>query len=87
MAHFESLLWEHHPRRVARTRARRRVARASVDDDRSEWTALPVGRLGRPLLKEIALYLDFFALAHSEPSETPVEPNLEPQRSFGMKLI
>jgi hypothetical protein len=87
MAHFESLLWEQHPRKTARARARRRVTKQSEIDDHSEWTALPLGRLGKPLLKEIALYLEFFALAHAEPGVVAVAPVVELQRSFGMKLI
>jgi hypothetical protein len=63
MAHFESLLWEHHPRKLAHARARRRAPAPSVEDDQSEWTASPVGSLGRPLLREVTLYLEFFALA------------------------
>jgi hypothetical protein len=62
MAQFESLLWEWHPRRVARTRIARRASSGMATDDRSEWSARPVGRLGRPLLREIEAYLDFFAL-------------------------
>jgi hypothetical protein len=31
----------------------------------AEWTARPVGRLGRPLVAEIEAYLDFFALAQA----------------------
>ncbi len=30
----------------------------------TEWTARPVGRLGRPLLLEIEAYLQFFGIAH-----------------------
>jgi hypothetical protein len=63
MAQFESLLWERHPRRIARTRIAARASSGLAIDDRSEWTARPIGRLGRPLLREIEAYLDFFALA------------------------
>ena len=63
MAQFESLLWERLPRRIARTRIAGRASSAAATDDRSEWTARPIGRLGRPLLREIETYLDFFALA------------------------
>jgi hypothetical protein len=63
MAQFESLLWEGHPRRIARARDRRAGVPRAVTDERSEWTARPVGRLGRPLLGEIEAYLDFLALA------------------------
>ena len=32
-------------------------------DPLTEWTASPLGRLGRPLLVEIETYLEFFAIA------------------------
>ncbi len=35
-------------------------------DPLAEWTARPVGRLGRPLLVEIETYLNFFAIARAE---------------------
>lgn len=44
---------------------------AAIGDDeadeanRREWTARPPGRLGRRLLADIELYLDFFATARS----------------------
>jgi hypothetical protein len=65
---------------------RRRVAATTVEDDSSEWSASPPGRLGRPLLKEVTLYLEFFALAR-EPHAAEGELAAEPQPSFGMKLI
>jgi hypothetical protein len=63
MAQFESLLWERYPRRIARTRIVARTSSGAATDDRSEWTARPIGRLGRPLLREIEAYLDFYTLA------------------------
>ncbi len=63
MAQFESLLWEGQPRRIARARIAGQTSRGAVTGARSEWTARPVGRLGRPLLREIEAYLDFLALA------------------------
>ena len=32
----------------------------------TEWTARPLGRLGRPLLAEIESYLHFFSIAQDE---------------------
>jgi hypothetical protein len=62
---FESLLWESRPRRLMRYRSGRRVV-GSVPNPLTEWTAGPVGRLGRPLLVEIEAYLEFFAIARSD---------------------
>jgi hypothetical protein len=31
-----------------------------------EWTARPLGRLGRPLLVEVETYLEFFAIARAD---------------------
>jgi hypothetical protein len=33
----------------------------------TEWTARPLGRLGRPLVAEVEMYLQFFALVREEP--------------------
>jgi hypothetical protein len=68
MGQFESLLWE---RRVSRA-GRGAKSHGSVDLGTSplaEWTARPVGRLGRPLMAEIEAYLEFFALAHASEAE------------------
>jgi uncharacterized membrane protein len=32
----------------------------------TEWTARPLGRLGRPLVAEIESYLTFFSIARAE---------------------
>jgi len=32
----------------------------------AEWTARPLGRLGRPLVAEIETYLTFFSIARAE---------------------
>ena len=32
----------------------------------AEWTARPLGRLGRPLVAEIESYLTFFSIARTE---------------------
>ena len=32
----------------------------------TEWTARPLGRLGRPLVAEIESYLTFFSIARTE---------------------
>jgi hypothetical protein len=32
----------------------------------TEWTARPLGRLGRPLVSEIETYLAFFSIARAE---------------------
>jgi hypothetical protein len=64
---FESLLWESRPRRLLRHRSGMRVV-GSVPNPLTEWTAGPVGRLGRPLLFEIEAYLEFFAIARSDDS-------------------
>jgi hypothetical protein len=64
MGQFESLLWERRPRSVAR--ARPTLARPRHDaNPLTEWTARPLGRLGRPLVAEIETYLQFFAIARS----------------------
>jgi hypothetical protein len=70
MGQFESLLWERRADRVGRRS--RPPARARLGPSPlTEWTARPVGRLGRPLVAEIETYLEFFALART----TQVEPN------------
>jgi hypothetical protein len=62
MAQFEPLLWERRPRR---SRHRRTYAQSStpIDPD-TEFGGRPLGKLGRRLLAEVEMYLDFFALAH-----------------------
>lgn len=65
MGQFESLLWESRPRRLVRHRTGKLV-RGSVPNPLTEWTAAPVGRLGRPLLVEIEAYLEFFAIARTD---------------------
>lgn len=65
MGQFESLLWERRPRRAVRPRAHASRVHSNADP-LTEWTARPVGRLGRPLLIEIETYLEFFAIARSD---------------------
>jgi hypothetical protein len=65
MAQFESLVCERRPRRIHRTR---NDGQAPLDD-RSEWTARPPGKLGRPLVAEIGAYLEFFALVRAPAGE------------------
>ena len=55
-------------------RQRRAPRRLAGDDERrsyrpgslSEWTARPLGRLGRPLLAEIEAYLTVFSIARAD---------------------
>ena len=42
-----------------------------MGDGRCEFTARPVGRLGRPLVAEAETYLAFFALAQEPVPELP----------------
>ena len=42
-----------------------------MSDGRCEFTALPLGRLGRPLVAEAEAYLSFFALAQEPVPEHP----------------
>jgi hypothetical protein len=67
MGQFESLLWERRAGRRGR-RTRPRATARSVTSPLSEWTARPLGRLGRPLVAEVETYLQFFALLHDEPN-------------------
>jgi hypothetical protein len=39
---------------------------AGRPDSLTEWTARPLGRLGRPLVAEIEAYLTFFSIARAE---------------------
>jgi hypothetical protein len=64
MGQFESLLWERRGTRVGRRPRPHRSAQLDISP-LTEWTARPVGRLGRPLVAEIEAYLGFFALAHA----------------------
>ena len=64
MAHFESLIWEQVPGRVPRASSAR--SSGHDDDPVTEWTARPLGRLGRPLLAEIEAYLEFFTIARAD---------------------
>jgi hypothetical protein len=64
MGQFESLLGERRSRRVACRRSGHETR--TIRSPLTEWTARPVGRLGRPLLGEIEAYLEFFAIAHTE---------------------
>jgi hypothetical protein len=40
--------------------------RSSGSGSLTEWTARPLGRLGRPLVAEIETYLMFFSIARAE---------------------
>jgi hypothetical protein len=62
---FESLLWERRASRVER-RPRPQGTAELCASPLAEWTAQPVGRLGRPLVAEIETYLEFFALARTD---------------------
>ena len=57
------------------TGVRRPVPRRPAEDDDwpsgrtgslTEWTARPLGRLGRPLVAEIEAYLTFFSIARAD---------------------
>lgn len=68
MAQFEPLLWERRPRRVRRTRA---YARSLPPiDPETEFGGPQLGKLGRRLLSDVEVYLEFFALAH-QPAQDP----------------
>lgn len=62
---FESVLWESPSRPVGRHR-RRTASTWHAVNPLVEWTARPLGSLGRPLLEEIEDYLEFFAIAHAD---------------------
>jgi hypothetical protein len=62
MAPFDSLLWQRSG--TAPRRERPPAIRLRTHDSMTEWTAVPLGRLGRPLVAEIETYLEFFAIAH-----------------------
>jgi hypothetical protein len=53
-------------RRASRQPAGVEVRRSSGPGALTEWTARPLGRLGRPLLVEIETYLSFFSIARAE---------------------
>jgi hypothetical protein len=60
-----------HSQSPPRTRhtATRRIStsdRHAEEARRGEWTATPPGRLGRRLLADIELYLEFFAIARAD---------------------
>ena len=63
MAHFEPLLWEKHPRPLRRGRVASAAAQAI--DPSSEFAARPLGKLGRRLLADVDVYLQFFAAART----------------------
>jgi hypothetical protein len=73
----EQQVWEEHMerwRRFSRRTAMHAAAgRSPLDAGEarralaSEWTAAPLGRLGRRLLADIEPYLEFFALARQGP--------------------
>ena len=42
------------------------TAPSSRHDSLTEWTARPLGRLGRPLVAEIESYLHFFSIARAD---------------------
>ena len=65
MGQFESLLWERRSSRVG-CRPRPQATAQLHASPLAEWTARPVGSLGRPLVAEIEAYLEFFALARTE---------------------
>jgi hypothetical protein len=71
-------LWEAHLERLRKnnrerdgalaqgTRFRRSISdREAAEARRDEWAARPPGRLGRRLLADVELYLEFFAIARS----------------------
>jgi hypothetical protein len=67
MGRYESLLRDRRPRQRARLGERRPATQGT--GSLTEWTARPVGRLGRPLLAEIEAYLHFFAIARHEDAD------------------
>ena len=42
------------------------VRRTGRPGSLTEWTARPLGRLGRPLVAEIEAYLSFFSIARAD---------------------
>ena len=60
----ESLIGTHRPAPRQPTGASWR--RSSTPGSLAEWTARPLGRLGRPLVAEIETYLMFFSIARAE---------------------
>lgn len=50
------------PRRLAGDEEHRSARPGSL----TEWTARPLGRLGRPLVAEIEAYLTFFSIARAD---------------------
>jgi hypothetical protein len=65
---FESLLWERRASYAERRPSPQGTAQLQASP-LAEWTAQPVGRLGRPLVAEIEAYLEFFALARTDDYE------------------
>jgi hypothetical protein len=60
----ESLVGTHRPAPRHTTGVGTR--RSSGPGSLAEWTARPLGRLGRPLVAEIETYLMFFSIARAE---------------------
>ena len=65
MSQFESLLWERPTRGTSLVRDPLE-SYTTQSSSLTEWTARPLGRLGRPLLADIEAYLQFFAIARTE---------------------
>jgi hypothetical protein len=55
------------PRPATRESARSERHHSRGPGSLTEWTARPLGRLGRPLVAEIEAYLAFFSIARGEP--------------------
>jgi hypothetical protein len=54
------------PPRPARTRGAKAISAPEAEAARrAEWTAVPLGRLGRRLLADVDPYLEFFAIARA----------------------
>lgn len=66
MAQFEPLLWERRPRQ-ARWHQIPTQSSPAIDAG-VEFAGAPLGKLGRRLLSDIEIYLEFFALARQTAS-------------------
>ena len=64
MARYESLVALKYHRHTSWTGSIHRPRRSTAP--LTEWTARPLGRLGRPLVSEVEAYLQFFSIARDE---------------------
>jgi hypothetical protein len=58
-------LYGGHAAGVASPSPRSSLGAVTADLRSAEWSARPLGRLGRPLLSEIERYLEFYAIARA----------------------